>query len=178
MPDTIRTLAELNAIFADNLTGDASTQDIRDLVVSLMCHAEIGSGAKAPIVLGTGYEPLDFNIVGAIERGFNADGVSRSIKNTPVNMVVEMSMEVFFKGDAGEEYDFTVFKDPTGTPVEIGRMARQNVAIVAAAQTMHLTWSTSVQLAQGDEIQAGVRSNGNNFELLFGLLRVRRIGVE
>ena len=32
MADTIRTLAELNALLADNVDGDASTQDIRDFI--------------------------------------------------------------------------------------------------------------------------------------------------
>ena len=45
MPDTIRTLAELNALFADNTTGAVSEQDFRDAIISGLVHTEIGRGS-------------------------------------------------------------------------------------------------------------------------------------
>ena len=35
MADTIRTIAQLQALLADNTTGDISPQDLRDMLVSL-----------------------------------------------------------------------------------------------------------------------------------------------
>lgn len=178
MPDVIRSIADLNALLADNGTGNLSAQDIRDLMVSMMVHGELGSGAKASKVLGTGYEALDFDVAGAISRGVTLDTVGGRISAIPVDMKVRMTLEVYFKGDAGENYDFTVFKDPDVAPAEITSMRRENNAIVSAAQTYHLSYSVSVQLSAGDELQPAVRSDSNNFELLFGLFRIERIGVE
>lgn len=178
MTDTIRSLSELNSMLADNTTNAISPQDIRDLMVSQMVHGELGSAAKTSKILGTGYEALDFDVAGLFERGLNIDTVNKWINQVPVDMKAILTMEVYFKGDAGEDYDFTVFKDPAGTPSEITRMARENVHVVNGSQTIQLQWSTGVQLSQNDVLQPAVRSNGNNFELLFGLFRVQRIGVE
>ena len=100
------------------------------------------------------------------------------INQIPVDCKAVLTLEVFFKGDVGQDYDFTVFKDPSGTPSNITRMQRTGYRILNADQTVHASWSVGVQLNQNDILQPAVRSNGNNFELLFGLFRIQRIGVE
>lgn len=176
MPDTIRTLAELNAQFADNTSGVISPQDIRDLMVSLMVHGEIGSLAKAGITLGTGYQALDFDASGAIERGVTVDTANKWIV-VPVAGKYELTLEVSFNGSNNTTYDFTVFKNPDGTPENIARI-EDSERLVNAAMIGGVKVSCSLALAAGDKLQAGVRSNGSAFTLRRGLLRVRRIGVE
>jgi len=178
MVDTIRTLAELNSLFADNTIGSISPQDIRDLMISQLVYGEIGSIAKSSIVLSGTWQALDFNKKGVFERGLNIDTVNKWIDQIPVQMKAILSMEVFFKGDVGEDYDFTVFKDPQGSPSSIIEMERLNGTILTAAQTPHHTWSVGVQLEAGDILQPAVRSANNNFELIFGLFRVQRLAIE
>ena len=178
MADTIRTLAELNSLFADNTSNNISPQDIRDLVVSQMVHGEIGSAAKASKTLGATWEELDFDVAGVFERGLNVDVVNKWIDQITVDLKAVLTIEVFFKGTAGQSYDFTVFKDPAGTPSNITRVQRLDLAVVNASQTVHASWSVGVQLSANDVLQPAVRSASQDFELLFGLFRVQRIGVE
>lgn len=178
MVDTIRTLAELNGLFADNNTQSVSEQDLRDLVLSQNVHAEIGSGAKTLITLGTGWQALDFDVAGAFERGVTANTVDSRIEGVPCTMKAVVTVEVFFKGEVGQDYDFTVFRNTHSTPAQINTLNRLGMRVLDAAQTIQHSWSVGVQFSAGDSIQAAVRSNGNDFELLFGLLRFQRIGVE
>lgn len=174
MPDTIRSLAELNALLADNTSAAITPQDLRDLMVSQMVYAEIGSGAKAEITLGTGFQAVDLNVAGEVSRGMVADATNRMITDTPVNMKAIIHCEVVFKG-AVADYEFSVFRNPDSTPTQVLRLAR---TVRGAATAVSHSWSTSVQLTAGDKLQLGVRANGQPFELLFGVLRVQRIGVE
>lgn len=177
MPDTIRTLAELNSQFADNTTASIAPQDIRDLMVSLMVHGEIGSGAKSAITLGTGFQPLDFTVAGTVGRGLTVDIDNKWIADVPVDLKAEVTLEVQFTGANNQTYDFAVFKNPDGTPEQVTRLDLSE-RIVSASQRGACNVSAAIQLAAGDKLQAGVRCNGQTFTLLRGLLRVRRIGVE
>lgn len=181
MPDTIRSISELNSMLADNSSGFITAQDIRDLMVSQMVHAEIGTLGQASKTLGNGWEVLDFDKKGAFERGIVANTGEKMLSGIPVDMKAIVSLEVYFKGESGQDYDFTVFKIPdgTGTPQNIARLERDDHRIVNAAQTYHLSYSVGVSFDQNDAIKAAVRStSGNNFELLGGILRFQRIGVE
>lgn len=180
MPDTIRTRAELNALFASTGSGTVSAQDIRDLIVSMGVYAEIGAIGKASINLVAGWQALDFDVSGVSVRGLNVDTTNKVIDQVPVPMEADLLLSVVFKGDAGQSYDFTVFKDPLGTPVEVTRMRVLDVAIVNASQVQAITWNTTINLAANDALQAVVRPQAANdsFELLNGVFRVSRKGVE
>lgn len=178
MPDTIRTLAELNFLFRDTAENEEiSAQHIRDLMVSLMVHGEIGSGPKSAITLGTPFQALDLNVAGVIGRGLTIDETNKRIANVPVDMKADIALEVLFKGAANTTYEFSVFKNTHTTPVQIARM-NADERIISAAQIGKISVSAAIQLAAGDTLQAGVRSAGASFELLRGNLKVRRIGVE
>jgi hypothetical protein len=176
MADTIRTLSELNQQFADNVSAVIAPQDIRDLMVSLMVHGEIGSLAKAAITLGTGFQALDYNQSGAIERGITVDTVNKWM-TIPVNGKYEIVFEVSFNGANNITYDFGVFRDSGAGFAAIARLD-DSERIVNAAMIGGCKVSCSMSLNAGDKVQAGVRSNGASFTLRRGLLRVRRIGVE
>lgn len=179
MPDTIRTLAELNSQFADNTEGICSPQDIRDLMVSLMVHGEIGSLAKSAITLAAGFQPLDFNQSGAVGRGLTIDTTNKWIADIPVDMKAEITLEVSFQGANNTTFEFAVFRNPDTTPEQILRLT-DNERIFSAAMVGTVKISSSLQLNAGDKLQAGVRPAAGTptFTLLRGLLRVRRIGVE
>lgn len=177
MPDTIRTLAELNQQFGDNTQGVISPQDLRDLMVSMMVYGEIGSGTKAAITLGTGFQALDFSVAGTVGRGLAVDTANKWISDVPVDMKAEVVLEVQFLGANGVNYDFAVFRNPDATPEQLGRLDITE-RIINAAQRGAVNVAASIQLNAGDKLQAGVRSNGASFTLLRGRLFVRRIGVE
>ena len=177
MADTIRSLSELNSLLRDNTTGGLTEQDIRDMMVSQMVHGEIGSGAKPSIALGPSWQALDLDVAGVFERGLNTDPANKQINQIPVRMKAILSLEVQFSGDAGEAYDFTIFKNPDTAPANIQRMER-TISVPAAGGSVHTSWSVGVQLEAGDVLQPAVRSANNNLELHFGLFRVQRIGVE
>lgn len=176
MPDTIKTLAQLNLDAQDNASGGYSLQKLRDLMVSFLVHGEIGSLAKAAITLGTGYQALDFNASGAIERGVTVDTVNKWIV-VPVDGKYEVTLEVSFNGGNNTTYDFTVFKNPDTSPENVVRI-EDSERLVNAAMIGGVKVSCSLTLVAGDKLQAGVRSNGSAFTLRRGLLRVRRIGIE
>lgn len=177
MPDTIRTLAQLNQMFAG--TGDVpvSPQDIRDLFASLMVHGEIGSGAKSAITLATGYQPLDFTVAGNVSRGLTVDTANRWISGVPVNMKAEVTLEVLFQGATNTTFDFAVFRNPDTTPVQEQRVSG-SIRIFNAAMIGSLCISAALDLNAGDKLQAAVRGGAVSFTLLRGALRVRRIAVE
>lgn len=179
MPDTIRSLAELNTQFADNVDAAISPQDIRDLMVSLMVHGEIGSLTKGAVVLSTGFQPLDFNQAGAVGRGLTVDTANRWIADIPVDMKVEVTLEVSFQGSNNTTFEFAVFRNPNTSPEQIQRLS-DSERIFSAAMIGTIKMSASLQLNAGDKLQAGVRPvvGTPSFTLLRGLLRVRRIGVE
>lgn len=177
MPDTIKTLAQLNADFADNTAGAVSPQYIRDLMLSLMVYGEIGSGAKSQITLGSIFQAMDFDVAGTVSRGLTIDTTNKWISEIPVDMKAWVSLEVQFNGANGQTYDFAVFKNPDGTPEQIARLDLSE-RIVSVNQRGACNVSAAIQLAAGDKLQAGVRCNGQSFTLLRGLLRVQRIAIE
>lgn len=177
MADTIRTLSDLNTLFGDTGEAPVSPQDIRDLFASLMVYGEIGSGAKSSITLGTGYQALDFTVAGNVGRGLTIDTVNKRINGIPVSLKAWVTLEVAFRGAINTTYDFTVFKNPQGTPEQLSRIDISE-RILNAAQIGKITATAAIQLAPGDTLQAGVRSNGAAFELLRGVMRVQRIVIE
>ena len=176
MADTIRTLAELNSLLSDNTSAAISAQDIRDLMVSQMCHAEIGSLSQPQETLGSGWQAVKLNQAGAFERGFAADAVGMKIIGTPVAMKVVVECEIVFCGAAAVAYEFAVFRNPAGSPEKIGRLDR-TLTGNGTAQVAH-GWAAGLQLSAGDELQFAVQANGQMFKLDQGRLTVRRIGVE
>ena len=177
MADTIRSLAELNALFADNGIGSITPQDIRDLMVSMMVHGEIGSLNKAAVTLPAGFTPLDFNAAGAVGRGLTIDTANKWIVSVPVAIKAEVSLEANFNGSNNTTFDFAVFRNPDGTAEQLTRLSG-SCRIVSAAMIGSVSLSAAIQLQPGDKLQAGVRANGASFTLLRGGLRVRRIGIE
>lgn len=179
MADTIRSLVELNALFADQSQAAITPQDLRDLVVSMMVHGEIGSGAKAATTLASGWQAVDLTEAGAVGRGLTVDPANRRLTDVPVDMKALVSVEVAFRGALNTTYDFAVWRNTHSTPVQETRLTR-SLRVLNTAQVVTHSWATSLQLQAGDSLQLGVRpaSGTPTFELLFGVLRVQRIGVE
>ncbi len=176
MPDTVRTLADLNNnIFPDNTSGVISPQSIRDLVVSAMVYGEIGSGAKSAVTLSTAFSVLDLTLAGVVGRGLNVDTVNKRINGVPVTMKTQVDFELSFTGATNTTYEAAVFVNG----VQNARLT-DGTRIVSAAQIGHIRFSASIQMATGDSVDARVRAlvGTPTFVLQRCQLRVRRIEVE
>ena len=174
MPDTIKSLADLNAAFADNTNGVIAPQDIRDLMVSMMVHGEIGSGAKAAITLPLLYQQLDLTLAGLVGRGLTIDTANKRIADVPVAMKAWVDVEVAFNGANNTTFDFSVFRNG----VQEARLT-DSVRIVSTAMIGRVNFGASIQLAAGDALDLrGKSAVAASFTLLRAALRVRRIGVE
>lgn len=176
--DTIRTLSELNALFADNDSEGISPQDLRDLMISQMVHGELGSGAKSAIVLDSGWNKIILDTAGVISRGVVLDTANSRITDIPCNLKAVITCEIIFKGTTGNNYDFAVWRNAATTDPDRLTFLNRTLHVVAAAQTVAHSWSTAVQLLEGDTIEFAVNSGTNSFEVLFAMLRLQRIGVE
>lgn len=170
MVDTIRTIGELNALLADNTTGNISAQDLRDVLVSMNVHAEIGA-ANLSEVVGTVFAKVPLNVAGAFERGFVADTVGNRISSTPVALkaLVDVEMQITAL-QAGRTIDLAVFVAGS----EVMRSRRPFDAVG------HYTWGLGVQLVQGDDVDLRVRADqaATSVDVAFALLRARRVGIE
>lgn len=176
MPDTIRSLSELNSLLADNGTQNIGAQDVRDLMVSQMVHAELGTLGQALETLGTGWQAVKLGTAGAFQRGATVDTVNFKITGIPVDLKAVLELEVVFQGIDGQDYEFTVWKNPDGTPEQQTRFNRTLTG--KGTQTVQHSWKAGIQLSQNDELQFAVRSNSNDFKLDFGRMAIQRIGVE
>ena len=173
--DTIRTLAELNALLADNDSADISPQDIRDLMISQMVHAEIGAVDNANITLGAGFQTVDLDTAGAAKRGADVDTITHRITSIPVVLKATVHYEIEFKGTAGGVYEFKIFRNG-GPSIVLGTHRR--VYVPSADAIVQRSATVTTQLAQDETLEIAVKSSGNDFELLSGVLRIERIGVE
>lgn len=175
MADTIRTLADLDGIFADTGAVSIDPQAVRDLIVSLLVYGEIGSGAKAAITVGTAYQVMDLTLAGVVGRGLNIDTANHRISGIPCDMKCEVTAEVSFTGANNTTFDFGVHVNG----VLAARLA-DSCRIVASGQIGAVKFSSAVQLAAGDALDLRVKAGaaGSSFTLARGGLRVRRIGVE
>lgn len=177
MPDTIRSLSELNALLADNDSGGITPQDLRDMMISQMVYAEIGSGQKGAITLAAGQNVLDLNVAGAINRGLTVDTANKWIADVPVDMKAEVTFEILFQGLNNTTFNFNIIRNPGASPVQIARLD-SSCRIFNAAMIGSVCVSAYVQLTEGDKLQARVQAGAVSFTLLRGGMRVRRIGVE
>lgn len=173
MTDTIRTLAELNALLADNTTGDASTQDLRDALISQNVHTEIGRGSLTTSI-GTSYVKVPMTAAGVFERGFTADVANDQIAGTPVDLKALIQVEIQLEAlDAGRTVDFAVFVNGA----ESARLTRTFTDDYAPG---HLSWAIGTQLSQNDTIDLRTKADqaATGITVAFVVLRAQRIGIE
>ena len=170
MPDTIRTIGELDSLLADNVTGDISAQDLRDVLVSMNVHTEIGRGPLSTSI-GTAYVQVPMTAAGTFERGFLADVAGDQISQTPVALKAMVNVEVQITAlQNGRTVDFAVFVS--------------GVEMLNTLRTFdiegHYSWGLGLQLAQNDTIDLRVKASAANtsIDVDFVLLRAARIGIE
>lgn len=174
MADEILTFAALNAALPDNAEGIVDPQAIRNLALSGMVHAEIGAQNKSPITLGASFEAVDLDTDGAAKRGFNVDLVNHKLTEAPVDEKVRLEWQAEFKGSAGELYEWTVFRNGTQ---RLDRLDSWGY-VATVNDIVHVGSVQTALVAANDNFTLAVKSAGNSLELIRGVLRAERIGVE
>ena len=170
MADEILTFADIKNLLADNTTGDAALQDIRNAFLSGIVHTEIGRPALSTN-FGTSYVKVPMTLTGVFERGFVADIASDSIIATPVDLKAMVYVEIQIDDlEVGRTVTFSVFV----SNVEQTRFTR---TFKAAG---HYSWSLGVQLVEDDTIDLRVLASAPNtsIDLDLAVLRAIRIGIE
>ena len=120
MADTAKSLSDLQALFADNDSGNISPQDLRDfLVSSLGAYAEIrtddGSTAKGSI----GTTPLVLDTWSNDGENGESAGLTADKANDKITLDIEGKYEIHFQcsmiGTNGQQFDFEIYVDGAAT---------------------------------------------------------------
>ena len=162
MADTQRTLAQLLAILADNLTGDISPQDMRDLVVSLRPSGGglYKSGATVATVIDTvNVAKLMNAVTSGIDYGINftADAAGRLTYTGAIPKFVFLRSAIAFVGENNKLISFTFAVN--GVSISESRIPRfvSNGADVGA---LAVFWGKEIQ--PGDYLEVFVTNETDN----------------
>ncbi len=104
MADTVRSIAELQALFADNVAGDISPQDLRDfLLSSAPAHGTISILSAAPTTIatpGTYVKMAGTTVLSADATGFDMseDGRLRFIGVSPRHLHIAVTVAMSSSG--------------------------------------------------------------------------------
>lgn len=179
MPDTIRTLAELNGIFADNDTGDASTQDIRDLLQSMLVHAVIGTINNAtPITVTTTPQAVE------MANELHARHLTVDLGNNRITTPAELTSARYDLG-----WELNVQGQPGGDGVYIAAIFNGASKIQATERKFSIVngeWKQiyfripGVSIAGGDNLSLGIERETGSGDILIenAQLSVQRLGIE
>lgn len=153
MVDTQRTYAELVALFPDNMTGEISPQDIRDLLLSL--RAPIGQfniSTPSPQVIGSAgvfQKMTGTTVLSGLEYLFVDDGVNnrlRYIGTVPLHCLI-IGEASFTSVSNNQIVDFTTAKN------DIAGAANARVKIGTGTDLVQVTGHRITTLATDDYVE-------------------------
>jgi len=177
MPDVSRTAAELDALFADNVTGNISPQDLRDFVESVFQYGcitlLISSGPGVAQTIGTTFVKIDqFSTNGPSSSGITPDHTTDQlaiVKRGDFVAIVSLSVG----GDPNVTWQGTLFNnnidaDRAGLDVRIG----------GGSDIVRATSLDIISLADGDVVDYRMKAGaaGKSFQLQSGSLLLFRVG--
>jgi len=173
MADTQRTLAALQALFADNTTGDISPQDLRDFLVSSMggygsIYVNGGSTAQTGIT-GTPAQMTGFATNG-ISSGTTPDHANDKITIlTAGDYLINASAS--FIGSSSDIFQVEIYNNTTGTGYAFNRF------ISAGGDTGDAGCNALITCAANDEISLYISSStgGTSFTPQEASLIVTRV---
>jgi hypothetical protein len=112
MVDTIRTMAALQSLHADNTTGDISPQDNRDVIVSAMTGGHGGIYVANGSTAQTGVTTADTLMTGFATVSGEASGCTENLINDRIDLgrvgLWLVSFHCSFTGAAAVEYTWTL----------------------------------------------------------------------
>ncbi len=124
MPDTVRTLAALQALLADNVAGDISAQDVRDFLVSVY-PTEVGVQVKrtAGQSINTGTETaINFTAENFDTDGFHDNAVNNERLTVPAGLggVYLVSAQVGWSTSTIARYTARLYKNGSTFATMVG----------------------------------------------------------
>jgi hypothetical protein len=153
---TIRTNAELQVLFADNITGDITPQDLRDFLDSIM-------GVYGGILLTDGAtgQTLATDVPEVLTE-WTSNGVSNGLTPGYVqNQIVidtdgdyEVFFGVSFDGTTGETFGFHLYKNGSPLSTTLGCHRKTSSADVGSC-----SFSGHVTLVDGDILTVWIESD-------------------
>jgi len=178
MADTIRNKQDLNVLLRDNGNNELSAQDIRDILVSMNVHGQIGSVGADSITLDTGWNTVVFDAANSLKRGVTLNTTDYRIEDVPVDMGVDLFYSVDFKGAVDTDYEFVIYKNGATSPARVPGTSRTKRVVDADEIVTVSCGPIAVNLDQDDTIELAVNAGAVSFEVLSGLLKLKRLGVE
>lgn len=180
MADTIRTLAELNSLLADNVGGVISAQDIRDLVQSTLVHGVIGVLDNAVLTAAT-TTPANPDLFASElhARHIVTDVATNYWVQTPSELTTAkyiLGFEVNLVGQSADGlFTFALYKNGS---TKINQTER--AVSISGTDSYQVSLSIpGVTLAGGDTVELAVKADGNkNILISNGSLSIQRLGVE
>lgn len=155
MADTIKSVADLLTLFADNTSGAISPQDLRDFLVSALgvygdLRVEAGSAAQTSIDT-TPVKLTGFNANG-LGNGITPDHVTDNDLSVLTTRVVEVSFACTFLGTASQTFYFEIYKNGASTGI------RGRADINATPDVAHVSCGGLVSCTAADNIEVYVYS--------------------
>jgi len=133
---TIKTKAELTALFADNTTGAISPQDLRDFLDTTMGGyggISCTDGVTGQALVATTAEQLTEFTENGISNGTTPDYTGNDITIDYAG-VYDIQLNVSFEGIAGAVQEFLLYVDgahPSGAPHSMRKTANNDVGFCA-----------------------------------------------
>jgi hypothetical protein len=157
MADTQRDLAALQALLADNTSGDISPQDVRDFLVTVFgCYGEMqvtdGSTAQSSLS-STPAKMTGFDTDG-VSNGITPDSTTDNDLNVPLAGKYRIYFHHSFTPDASEDYTFEVYKNGAVTAIKCYIEAN------ATPDDVHVSMEGILTLAASDLLTIYVSTTG------------------
>jgi hypothetical protein len=155
---TIRDKAELDALFADNSTGDISPQDLRDLVDSLMGvygGLRMANNSTGQTVATNTPEVLTEWTSNAVSNGLTPDYTNDNV-TIDYDGVYKLHFYVSFEGVTGDTFRFYIYKNGsiTSPPIQCRRKT-------SSADVGSTSLGATMSLVDGDVLTVWVESDAN-----------------
>lgn len=157
MVDTVRTLAQLQALLADNATGDISPQDLRDFLVSVLgvygsVYVLDGAAAQIP-----GVSPVKLT---AFANNGVASGITPDHTNDRLTVDVDSAgvfyavFQCSFSGSNNATFEFEAYVNAVGTGYKVSRK------LGAAGDVGSCSLAGLAALADADDLEIYVNGSG------------------
>lgn len=174
MADTIRTLADLLVLLADNTSGNISPQDVRDALVSRFgVYGQVyTSGGSTGVSVGTSPVTVEWDSDG-LDDGLTADSANDRLSVGSGSDGVFLVLAQFsFTGTASTT--FTLKLSVNGTQDDA---LACKVKLDASGSPISASFAGLVSLVSGDAVTVEVVADGasKTFTLAEGQLSLRRI---
>lgn len=179
MADTVRTLAALQALLADNTSGDISAQDLRDFLVSAYHVVQVVTVQSGAVATGSTVLPIDDTIPQ------NTEGDEYlTLAITPTATTNTLRIEVVVSAGRTNAGALTValFQDTTADALAAmqawqAQGGGNNILTLVHSMTAGTTSATTFKVRIGPHTAGTVTFNGSGGIRQFGGVMASRITI-